>query len=362
MMIFLLILIALLIPLKSRTNGTHALLLAVQRSASKRGSSFFSGAESGETTDSVSCCQTTFLVDKLNCPRRFFFLVPRCSTLLGNSGGPVCSIEQDQRQTAAKALRALQGEMTSRPRRLQIVSDLHLEFYLKKPLPEFTRHGDDLALLGDIGKPWEPTYKNFIEREASRFDNVFLLLGNHEYYHRYAPVENILAEAEKVAACFQNVHLLERSTFDLTASTRLLGATLWSDIDSYASQRLNDFRTIRDKDGPLTLERYRQWHKRDVSWLEQELERCRQEGVHAVVLTHHGPCQAMSGKFFGDALNPAFVTNLERLFAPPAIAFASGHVHSNCDLEVNGIRSVSNAKGYPGEATGYKEDVVIDIP
>ena len=69
----------------------------------------------------------------------------------------------------------------------------------------------------------------------------------------------------------------------------------------------------------------------------------------------------MAGKFVGSPLNPAFVTNLEHLFRPPAVAFASGHVHSNCDFMVNGIRTVSNAMGYPGEVTGYREDVVIEM-
>ncbi len=70
----------------------------------------------------------------------------------------------------------------------------------------------------------------------------------------------------------------------------------------------------------------------------------------------------LAGRFMGSPLNPGFVTNLEHLFAPPVMAFASGHVHSNVDTEINGIRTVSNARGYQGETTGYKESVIIEIP
>lgn len=60
-------------------------------------------------------------------------------------------------------------------------------------------------------------------------------------------------------------------------------------------------------------------------------------------------------------MSSAFATPLERLLCPPVKCWASGHVHSNVDIEINGIRSVSNCRGYPAEDAGYREDVVIAV-
>ncbi len=55
----------------------------------------------------------------------------------------------------------------------------------------------------------------------------------------------------------------------------------------------------------------------------------------------------LAGRFMGSPLNPGFVTNLEHLFAPPVMAFASGHVHSNVDTEINGNSHCVKCAGLP---------------
>ena len=188
-------------------------------------------------------------------------------------------------------------------------------------------------------------------------------MGNHEYYNSTRTVDEILAEARATCNKLGNVHLLERDAFNLTPTTRLLGCTLWSPLTEKASLRLNDLSKIHLQCAPfrrtLDLETYNAWHLRDRSWLQKELDSA--DGKRVVVLTHHGPLPLMSGRYKGDPSSSAYVGDLSHLFKEPAVAFASGHVHSNVDTFCNGIRSVSNAMGYPGEDTGYKEDVVIDI-
>lgn len=39
-----------------------------------------------------------------------------------------------------------------------------------------------LGLLGDIGNPALPTYRDFLYHQATRFKLVLVLAGNHEYY------------------------------------------------------------------------------------------------------------------------------------------------------------------------------------
>lgn len=256
---------------------------------------------------------------------------------------------------------------------LQIVSDVHLEFY-HKSTPVIVKHAPYLALLGDIGKPFSTSYKDFISKQAIQFEKVFVVMGNHEYYNQNADVPTILEKARGVCAEFNNVHLLERDTFELSDNTVLLGCTLWSDISDSAARGMNDFVKIHDKIPDKTTSRrlfklkpdmYRYWHWRDVDWIQNTLDELRKNspGKKAIVLTHHAPHKLMSGEYYGNNLSSAFATDLTKLFQSPVIAFANGHVHSNCDINVNNIRCVSNAMGYPGEQkrAGFRNDVTIDF-
>ena len=70
---------------------------------------------------------------------------------------------------------------------IQIVSDLHLEFLAGRrkdgDLDELiTPTAPILALLGDIGSPLQPIYRDFLLMQAQRFKAVLVLSGNHEYY------------------------------------------------------------------------------------------------------------------------------------------------------------------------------------
>lgn len=259
-------------------------------------------------------------------------------------------------------------------RLLQIVSDLHLEFYGKRDRPTLIKHGTDLALLGDIGKPFSETYKTFLGAQSAAFSDgqIFVLIGNHEYYTTDKTTSAILEQARSVCAEFPNVKLLERETVDLTEKTTILGCTLWSLCDKWTSQSLNDFVKIKTErvDGgcgkellPITREIYNAWHRRDVTWLDAEIETQKARGKKVVVLTHHAPLTDMSGIYKGSAISSGFTSDLRYLFRDPVLAFANGHVHSNCDIEYNGIRCVSNAMGYPDEkGVGYVESCVVEIP
>lgn len=249
--------------------------------------------------------------------------------------------------------------------KLQIVSDLHLEFLTKLPVIE--KHGDTLGLLGDIGRPFSLIYKQFIQEQSLVFNKVFIIMGNHEYYNKKHTSDEILLQAQSVCDCFENVHLLDRSSFALTDKTTLIGCTLWSKIDDELSLSINDFKKIhstKDASGrrrQLTASQYREWHQQDLHFLESQMLEEGNKDKDIIVLTHHGPVYAMNGRYEGSRLCSAFTSNLEHLFTAPVTAWGSGHTHSSCDLLVNGIRCVSNMPGYPGETgTGFRHNVCIE--
>lgn len=131
--------------------------------------------------------------------------------------------------------------------RLQIISDLHLEHRdIPVQYEDFiTPSADVLALLGDIGSPYDTKLEEFIGWCAQRFKYVVYIPGNHEYYSQYAEPHYLVHE-RLIAICqkFMNVHLLDNKTF-VVDDVVFIGSTLWSDIppskDEFLANCINDF-------------------------------------------------------------------------------------------------------------------------
>ena len=93
--------------------------------------------------------------------------------------------------------------------RIQYISDLHLEHYHNLKIPSIFRRiiesvGDILILAGDIGYPSEKHYTDFIQFISDKYEKIFLILGNHEYYKTHLnPVKVIL----EIIKPFKNITL-----------------------------------------------------------------------------------------------------------------------------------------------------------
>jgi len=69
--------------------------------------------------------------------------------------------------------------------KIQLASDIHLEFegcYERMPKIKAVSPDNVLVLAGDIGKPSQPIYKQFLNEMAQQFAKVIVVAGNHEYY------------------------------------------------------------------------------------------------------------------------------------------------------------------------------------
>lgn len=97
---------------------------------------------------------------------------------------------------------------------LQIASDLHLEFGQHVNI---TPHAPLLALLGDIGAPFQPHYADFLSTQSKQFEQVFVLLGNHEYYGRRT-ADQVVARVQSICANLPKRHTARtvRSAVDTT--------------------------------------------------------------------------------------------------------------------------------------------------
>ena len=263
--------------------------------------------------------------------------------------------------------------------KLQAMSDLHLEFPNAVP-PGIEVLGDVLALVGDIGIPSDQSniYQDFVLDMADKFQHVYLVLGNHEFYgQEYYSQKRRL---ERICNMRSNLHLMDQNSIlytnpkDPTDQVRIIGTTLWSHVptaNEKAVQRsLNDYACITIVDEQtrmkrrLTVQDTNELHEEELEFVTSELLKAKQNGEKVVVLTHHAPLGSgcSSPVHNGSEINCAFQTPLNHLMDGDYLKmWIYGHTHYNTDLNVNGTRVVANQKGYRFENIGFDPNTVYEI-
>lgn len=233
--------------------------------------------------------------------------------------------------------------------RIQIASDLHLEF-LESRFPDYriveTVNADVLVIAGDIHHGAKA-----IDRFADWPVPVIYVHGNHEVYgdeHAHL-VEKIRAASSDKG----NVHYLEQDEYVLNG-VRFLGCCLWTDYALYPGKRgeamedceakLTDHRAIRTAHGHFSPQDALTLHEASRAWLEKKLNE--PFGGPTVVVTHHAPHpRSIHPRYAGMAMNAGFVSDLTPL-VEKADLWIHGHVHDSFDYRIGKARVVANPRGY----------------
>ena len=213
--------------------------------------------------------------------------------------------------------------------KIQIVSDLHLEFEdinIKNELG-----ADVLVLSGDIcvaddlhNQPalaWEslPTdgygrakralrYREFFQRVSFQFSHVIYVMGNHEHYH--GKFDKSAEELQSMLNYLNihNVYILDRGTKVIDDVT-FVGGTMWTDCNNgdsltlyHLEHAMNDFRLIR-----IAKENFRKFlpartmseHVKTKQYIQTVLQGL-PEDAKAVVCTHHAPSHLSIHEYYKD--------------------------------------------------------------
>ncbi|KAK3681739.1 Metallo-dependent phosphatase-like protein [Podospora appendiculata] len=243
--------------------------------------------------------------------------------------------------------------------RFQFISDLHLELGRQYATFDFPVTAPFLILAGDIGcLSHYDEYLSFLQRQTARYNRVFLVLGNHEFYRlsRSAGLEKA-RQMEKEAVLAGKMTLLQQDSYTIPEQpdVTLLGCTLWSFIPKESSAAItsvmNDFKHIEG----WTVDAQNEAHAADLAWLRKEVEMIRQDARQqgnprrmVVVGTHHAPLTAgtSSPDHKGGPLNAAFATNVcESGDWRPVRYWVFGHTHWTTEIETNSVRVVANQRG-----------------
>lgn len=260
---------------------------------------------------------------------------------------------------------------------LQYASDLHLEFSANQLW--LREHGiqpsaDILVLAGDItyfgnGKLMRDGYFDWL---SEHFRQVYIVPGNHEYYHGVDLQRTLFQYKRKVR---DNIHYLNNNSI-VEGDTELFFTTLWSKVPpGYVADLQNgmmDTRYICYKKYLLFAGEYNEIHKRCAEWLMEAVEAS--TAKHKVVVTHHCPTfnPAYNG-YPGSRLNCGFLVDMEDfiLSHPDIDYWIFGHTHYNGSdeiladggLTIGRTRLVTNQLGYTmrGEQNGFNPTATISL-
>lgn len=287
--------------------------------------------------------------------------------------------------------------------KLQVVSDLHLEFGPVRI--ENAGNTDVLILSGDIcvandlgerdvyNMLGEHTkshrYHSFFEECCAKFPYVLYVMGNHEHYHGdYAT--SIVKLREKLGY-LPNLIILDKEAFKIK-DVLFVGGTLWTDMNKEDPNTLyrikgvmNDYRIIENSNEVVTFNTPvyedgkhvgRQFHTRSAMFTpedsvkdhKQMLEVIRKAVASVspdekvVIVGHHSPSKLSTKPRYEKEVivNGAYSSDLSEFILdhPQIKLWTHGHTHHEFDYMIGSTRIFCNPRGY----NGYEDQAEVFDP
>lgn len=244
--------------------------------------------------------------------------------------------------------------------KLQYCSDLHLEFRENREYMSaypLQAKGEILILAGDIVPFAEMNkHKAFFDELSDKFEAVYWIPGNHEYYH-FDAAKKCGAFNEKIRS---NLFLVNNCTL-IQNNVRFVFSTLWSKISpAYQWQierGMSDFHVIKYNGSRFSSLQFNQFHQESRDFIVDEINK--QHIGKTVVVTHHIPTFLnYPEKYKGDVLSEAFAVELFAFIETSNIDYwIYGHHHTNTqEFNIGKTKMLTNQLGY----VKYSENSLFD--
>lgn len=228
--------------------------------------------------------------------------------------------------------------------KIQIVSDLHLEFLSLNQVEEVAYKisnspTETLILAGDICSFKRPSIYNlysFLDVIQERYKNIVYVLGNHEYYGCSAlEVANLIGALNYSRP---NLEVLENNYLTIDDVT-FYGTTLWFEETVEASMKrlyLNDYRKIQDFIPD-------EWSRKAIQFIKN----IPNDVSKKVLITHHVPhSRFISEKYVDNEMNCFYLNEIGKYLNKfDLVTF--GHSHESVNYQFSErTKAVSNPRGY----------------
>lgn len=252
---------------------------------------------------------------------------------------------------------------------IDIISDIHLEFLNRyqtnqviNKIKKFKK-SQIIALLGDIGKPNEESYKYFLSKILEMYNHVLLISGNHELYNckmvyskLQDKIKDICQELNETSTHL--IYYLNRESVEINGYL-YVGCTLWSQINNHdlVKSRMNDYSNIKMYVNapkgmikvPIKPLNTNDWHQRDLAYVTEQLMKASERKQKVVVLSHHAPIDDEDihpPNYRNKVYCEAYCTDLSHLFKYQPLAWLYGHTHHPYLERHDGVLIASNPLGY----------------
>ena len=249
--------------------------------------------------------------------------------------------------------------------KIDVVSDLHLEFAIWNPVNP--NNADVLILAGDVIPIKlldykEKGYVTFFEKCAKLYKDVIYIFGNHEFYH--GDLDTSLYDAKEHLKHIDNLHLLNNEVIQIDDVAFFCG-TMWTDCNKEdpmtmlsLTRSMNDYSCIRNSakasaygyqdiiDPADTVAE----HKIFKKFLIKNLPLYKDQ--KCIVVTHHAPSfRAVPEQYKYDyEMNGGYVSDMDAfiLNRPYIKYWIYGHSHSPMEFKIGDTTVLNNARGYVG--------------
>lgn len=260
--------------------------------------------------------------------------------------------------------------------KIQVFSDIHLEFYKSFSHISIEPLCDILILAGDIGFINDKNYQDFIEYISTKWKYIFIVLGNHEFYSKKHRYERLLNKYKIFFEKYSNIYLLDKDVFEWEYNGEkwcIIGCTLWCFISDISYDKLNCskyikvYNDIKERLDPISLDGFNEMHKKDRKWLVETFNCYKEKHMNMIILTHY-PIKnnylINNNKYMDNSNENGFYNNIgiEKTSRENKIVCISGHTHYSFDKEIDNIRYISNQQGYRDETkTKFNIDGIFDV-
>lgn len=222
-----------------------------------------------------------------------------------------------------------------------LVSDLHLDH----PQPKTPPFEQNVIVAGDCGNGLIGLkYLNKLKRKGHF---VFAVDGNHEHYANTAEGRSV----EETEGAFYDG--LDQSICEIVdESLMIVGSNGWYTVSDFFAWNsyMNDSRCCG-----ISAEQVNQLAHDDALYIDEMLSSW---SGRAIVVTHTAPTMASLDPRFDGHFSNEWYWNpmMEPLLAKHRDKIAvwhHGHTHAAVDVIVDGVRIVTNPRGYPAENPGW---------
>ena len=241
---------------------------------------------------------------------------------------------------------------------IQIVSDIHLEFYPVRKIYSFIKPtAPILCILGDLcccENLEMNKILNFFNEISPLFELIIWIPGNHEYYQDKKNDKNCITifvdnRCRKICSKYPNIKFLKNQTLEYKMKNsnilyRFVCSTLWTHIPTNLGKSVQSFMSdynkiyvwnTKDKiPRNITYKDVNMWHRKCIKFIKSEIEKTKHKkklkkykNVKTIILTHHKPFITNSD-YNNDIEKVAYESDQTKIFNSPHINFwGYGHTH-----------------------------------